>query len=366
MRFVTLFAGAENMHIVKDVGLLPYYLYKECGVNASIACYNNGEYPFIESDTPGLGLEFFKKTKFGKIFDGIAYLKKNAVNIDVLNIYHLNLSSFFYAYYFRMKNKNGRIYLKLDMDHFDLEALKKPGPKRFVKNLTIKAAHLISCESTFMKNELEKLGVFKDKKLIFIPNGLYRNGEAVIKDKENTFFTAARLGSEQKATDVLLEAFAESADKHDWKLKLAGTVEPQFNEYIENYFAKYPDLKARVEFLGMITDKTVLEDEYSRASVFVLPSRWESFGLVLAEAAVFGCYLVATDVIPPLDDITDNGKYGVKVSVNDVHALAKAMENAAKTSRTDSEIKDESNYILNFFDWTKIIKELYSALEEAL
>ena len=141
MRFVTLFPPTENIHLTKDVGLLPYHLHADCGVDASIATYENGEYPFLLSETPGLKLEFIKKTKFGRILDGPKYLSKTADTIDILNIYHLNLASFFYAGYFRMKNRRGRIYLKLDMDYTDLKRLKKPGPVRMIKNATLRRAH---------------------------------------------------------------------------------------------------------------------------------------------------------------------------------------------------------------------------------
>lgn len=39
----------------------------------------------------------------------------------------------------------------------------------------------------------------------------------------------------QKATDILLNAFMKSADKHDWKLRLVGTVENDFNEFINDF-----------------------------------------------------------------------------------------------------------------------------------
>ena len=95
MRFVTLFTRTENIHLLKDVGLVPYYLHRCFGVDASIATYKNSEsYPYLEREVNGLKLEFFPKTKLGKLLDGISYLTKEGKNIDVLNLYHLNLSSF--------------------------------------------------------------------------------------------------------------------------------------------------------------------------------------------------------------------------------------------------------------------------------
>ncbi len=364
MRFITLFTGTENIHILKDVGLLPYYLHKVCGVDAYIATYKNGEYPFLESDTPGLKLEFIKQTGLGRIFDGINYLRKNSKNTDVLNIYHLNLSSFFYAHYFRMKNKKGRIYLKLDMDYFDLEGLKRPSLKRMVKNMTIRAAHIISCESTHMQKELKKLKVFRGKNILYIADGLYRPEIAAEEQKQNVFLTVGRLGCEQKATEILLDAFARTADKHNWKLRLAGGMEKGFENYVESFFKEHSELKERVQFLGMITDKQQLQREYARARVFVLPSRWESFGIVLAEAAACGAYIITTDVVPAADDITDFGRYGTTVPADDAEALSRALEKAAQEPMSEEQSHEEEEYTLRTFDWESIVKRLYSELAE--
>lgn len=51
-----------------------------------------------------------------------------------------------------------------------------------------------------------------------------------------------------------------------------------------------------VILLGNIEDKNLLYDDYDRAKVFLLTSRWESFGIVLVEALRFGNYIIATEI----------------------------------------------------------------------
>ena len=85
-------------------------------------------------------------------------------------------------------------------------------------------------------------------------------------------------GAEQKRK--AFEAFKKSYPKlSNWKLKLIGPIEEEFKEYINNFYNENPNLKNIVEFTGPIYDRKQLADEYNKAKIFCLTSRYESFGL---------------------------------------------------------------------------------------
>jgi glycosyltransferase involved in cell wall biosynthesis len=73
---------------------------------------------------------------------------------------------------------------------------------------------------------------------------------------------------------------------------------------LETYRAQYPD----VEFVGFKTGNE-LAAYYQQADVFVFPSRWETFGIVMIEAMACGTPVAAYPVQGPLD-VVDNGITG--------------------------------------------------------
>ena len=69
-----------------------------------------------------------------------------------------------------------------------------------------------------------------------------------------------------------------------------------------------------------------------RACAFVLSSRFEGFGLVVAEAMACECYVVATDSGGVAEVMGDTGK---RVPINDSMALANAIKEAIELNVVD-------------------------------
>ena len=78
-----------------------------------------------------------------------------------------------------------------------------------------------------------------------------------------------------------------------------------------------------IELTGQLPPDGV-HDELRRATVCAFPSRWESFGNVVAEAAAVGRPVVASG-IPPFRELVEDGVSGRIAPVDDVQAWADAL-----------------------------------------
>lgn len=101
-----------------------------------------------------------------------------------------------------------------------------------------------------------------------------------------------------KGFDVLIRAWGKlvssslfQISSEGWKLQIAGTGSEESFIYLKQ-LCKENGVEDSVEFLGFRKD---VEKLYQNASIFVLSSRYEGFGLVLIEAMSQGCACVACD-----------------------------------------------------------------------
>ncbi len=363
--FVTMFTRLENVHLIKDVGMIPYILHRDYGMDSRMVTFRNEkDYPYIKREVKGLKIEFIKKGRI-PLLSGARYIWSHAPSIDVLNVYHLNLSSFVYLLLYRLRRgrKRGIAYLKLDMDLNGYKRLFGMNPAGFVKKRTMELADLISVETTLLCKALQKR---YGSKVIYIPNGFYDMPEErkTSFEKEDIILTVGKLGTYAKATDTLLSAFAGAAGGNSsWKLVLVGTVEEEFRPYVDNFFKRHADLRDRIIFTGPVNDRKKLMELYARAKIFILPSRSESFGISMLEAAANGCFLVTTTAVPAGRDIYQDGRFGYIVPPDDIAALSGAclrlMNSRADWNLRAAEISDIA---CHDFRWEPIVARLNEAL----
>jgi glycogen synthase len=128
-----------------------------------------------------------------------------------------------------------------------------------------------------------------------------------------------RLEVYQKGLDLLFEAFAKVVDDIPQQLVVAGDGPDR--EAVESLARRF-GVAHRVQFAGWVPP----EDRFkwlSGADFIAMPSRYESFGMVAAEALAVETPVVAFD-IPCLRELVGSD-VGASVPKGDVDALAKAV-----------------------------------------
>lgn len=125
--------------------------------------------------------------------------------------------------------------------------------------------------------------------------------------------------SYNKGYDLLIEAWAMVAAQHPgWSVQVYGNGDP--TPYQKLVAAR--GLEGRIEFHAPVSD---IASKYAEASVLVLPSRSEGFGMVLLEAMSFGTPCISFDCPSGPGDILTHGVDGVLVAPGNTVALAAAM-----------------------------------------
>lgn len=177
-------------------------------------------------------------------------------------------------------------------------------------------------------------GAFNKNNLITVYNGIDLNKflflDKNISSNELSFLSVGRF-NEQKDYPNLLHAIAtfhESLKQKKCMLSIAGDGElrPQIEELIEHL-----GLKNKVTLLGRRNDIPQLMQE---ADFFILPSAYEGFGLVVAEAMACGAFVIATNSGGVAEVMGDTG---ILVPPQNSEALAEAIKQAV--SKTPLEIK---------------------------
>ncbi len=123
----------------------------------------------------------------------------------------------------------------------------------------------------------------------------------------------------QKDFTTLIKAFAGVSKQSDARLLILGDG-PMRGEL--EALAKSLDLHERISMPGFSENALAY---LKRAKLFVLSSRFEGFGNVVAEALACGTPVVSTDCPHGPAEILDGGRFGSLVPVGDVAALEKAI-----------------------------------------
>lgn len=373
MRWVTYFPKFEQIHLTKDVGLIPYYAGFN-GYNATLLGHADQSIETPE-EMEGLQLEFLEGD--GKLFfldrAFLDWLKANASTIEVLHLFHLTRDSIFYGAYFKRLNPKGKLYLKLDAYNDHLLSRKRYA-KNPIKNALLKRTEkdffrqldLASIENRVGRDLAIQTYPEFSQKLLYLPNGC---NDAYLKkhfpaepSKEKTILSVGRLGSPEKNYELLLAALP-LIKLPDWKFVIVGPIEADFQLKIDDFFDSHPQWRGRILFKGAISDRKKLYDLYSKASVFFLPSRLESFGISFVEALYFGACLVGHKGMYAFGDISENGNYGCSFEDNKPASFAAAIQAAAVKSTGADFAEKARQYGQNSFSWTKLVKELIAKID---
>lgn len=202
-----------------------------------------------------------------------------------------------------------------------------------------------------------------DRNTVFIPNGV--NKPEIIKadiiknkygiKKDDYILFLGRMVPE-KGIHYLIEAFNNL--KTDKKLVIAGGASDTDQYYSElKEKAKGND---NIIFTGFVQGKE-LEELYSNAYIYCLPSDLEGMPLSLLEAMSYGNCCVTSDIDECAEVLLDKG---ITFKKSNVESLRKILQTLCNDEKLVKEYKNEAqSFILKKYNWDQVVDETLNLYE---
>lgn len=184
-------------------------------------------------------------------------------------------------------------------------------------------------------------------------------------DKKNVVIgNVARFQPAVKGQDVLYEAMAILIRKYPTiKCYFAGAPD---QEHMQEYIAiknkakkEYPN---NIFFVGNINDVVLF---LSKVDLFVLPSRFEGFGLSLVEAMSMGVPCIASKLSGP-EEVLEYGKRGRLFESGNTKELADGIDFVIQNYQQEKKIAEEnSQYVKNKYNIDRMTQQLLGIYQDA-
>lgn len=203
--------------------------------------------------------------------------------------------------------------------------------------------------------DIEDINRLKEEK---IREKLYRT---FLKDKSYfKFITMGRLIS-IKGHKYLINAFA-NVKKENPKSKLFILGEGPLKKTLIQ-LAKKKKVNDDIFFLGIQSNPYKY---LHNSDIFILPSLIEGLPMSIIEAMACGLPIIATKCKSGIEEILEDGKYGILVNRKDSSALAREMIRLIKKPSLRKKYSELSLQRVQFFDIKKIIKNWVNIIEKEI
>jgi glycosyltransferase involved in cell wall biosynthesis len=196
--------------------------------------------------------------------------------------------------------------------------------------------------------------------VLTIPNGL-PDVVAPISDQTAPIVVAAGRLTEVKQYDRLIECFATVArERPDWTLRIYGTG-PERAALREQVQAL--DLYNSVFLMGATTAP---EREVAKASLAVVSSRAEGFGMTILEAMRAGVPVVSVDCPDGPREIITSGTDGVLVPADDFDALGRSIIELIDDHDTRTQMAIAARHTAAGYDMARVATRWEKLLEDVV
>ncbi|GEB27881.1 glycosyltransferase family 4 protein [Enterococcus casseliflavus] len=205
------------------------------------------------------------------------------------------ISTFPSLNFFNAKYVNKNV-VKIGQEHAQLSA-----HHNTIKRKIKRYYNELDCLTVLTPKEQEDYEAFLDQSIDIkvIPNGI--NNTEFKTDYSNKVIVSAGRFVFEKGYERLISLYEPIAKKYpDWELRIYGSGN-DFNLMLDTIFEK-----GIYNNVFLYPNTPLIMEELSKSSIFVLPSRFESFGMVVIEAMSVGLPVISYDTYGPTNIIEDS------------------------------------------------------------
>ncbi len=226
----------------------------------------------------------------------------------------------------------------------------------------LRGAHDITVPSDWSRRALQDRGyVERDRPITVVPDGvgdMWFEDPEPAPDSETDLLFVGRL-ERQKGVDVLFQALA-TEPLAGVTARLVGTG-PDEEAY--RRLAAELGLEARVRFAGQRSHERI-RALATRSRALVLPSRGESFGMVILEAMAAGLPVVATQA-GAIPELATDGVDALLTRTDDVDDLAEALRRVLDDSALAGRLAAAGRKTAEALRWTRVTERIVERLHIA-
>ncbi len=231
--------------------------------------------------------------------------------------------------------------------------------------------YLLMCVSAYLSDRVTVLSdaiknlypVFLHSRMRAMPNPvMYSQETGNCRGNSSSTGLILNVGrlDKQKDHTTLIQAFASLKDKYpDWRLCIIGSG--QLKQQLQDLIASL-DCLDRIELQDCVDE---ISKVYREADIFAMSSRYESFGLVTAEAMAFALPVVGFADCPGTNELIIDGVNGLLVASNDrAAAFATGLEKLMRDPGLRARLGQHGRQHVKRFDIEQVLDQWESLIGE--
>jgi glycosyltransferase involved in cell wall biosynthesis len=226
--------------------------------------------------------------------------------------------------------------------------------RRLMQAVGMRADAILTVSEASRRDILRVLRIpaAQQAKVVAIPNGVAAEYQPAVVPRvgngKKTLLYVGRFDPYKNVTGLLV-AFEQVRRQLPGQVRLviAGAPDPRYPE--AQNFARQHNLEADIEWRGYVSGRQLVA-AYQEADVFVLPSRYEGFGLTALEAMACGTPVVCSNV-SSLPEVA--GDAALLVAPDDAAQMAEAIRRVLTESALAATLREKGLRRAADFSWRR-------------